>query len=100
MSRRRAKPKPIRRPFSTHYYRGAGDREPEAVSHGACASEEGAIRATVVRVFMGQYQKAIIHDRRTGVAIYNVRQGPGGIQVRYGSGIDFKTWDEKQRRKA
>lgn len=86
----------IRRPFATHYFHSANDRAPAHCSRGAASTEEGAIRATIVRVFLGQYGKAIIYDRRTGVALYNVRPGPSGLQVRYGSGIEFKTWEAEQ----
>jgi hypothetical protein len=88
-------PKPkkeIKRPYSTHYFNDENDKTPDAVSHGACSSEEGAIRASIVRVFMGQYRKCIIIDRFTGVALYNLRVGAGGIQVRYGSGVEFKKY--------
>jgi hypothetical protein len=92
----------IKRPYATHYFTLATDRVADVVSHGAAATEQGAIRASIVRVFMGQYQKAIVFDRHTGVALYNIRPGAGGLQVRYGSGIDFKQWerDSARRRKA
>jgi hypothetical protein len=92
----------IKRAYATHYFTLASDRMADAVSRGAASSEQGAIRAAIVRVFLGQYQKAIIVDRHTGVALYHVRPGAGGLQVRYGSGIDFKEWEREsaRRRKA
>jgi len=92
----------IKRRYATHYFTLATDRVADVVSHGAASSEQGAIRAAIVRVFLGQYQKAIVVDRETGVALYNIRPGAGGLQVRYGSGIDFAQWerDSARRRKA
>jgi len=89
----------IKRPYATHYFTLAADKVADVVSHGAAASEQGAIRAAIVRVFMGQYQKAIIFDRFTGVAVYHIRPGAGGLQVRYGSGIDFKEWERESARR-
>jgi len=94
--------KEIKRPYATHYFTLASDREADTVSHGAASTEEGAIRAALVRVFLGQYQKAVIINRFTGVAVYHVRPGAGGLVVRFGSGIDFKQFerDAARRRKA
>lgn len=89
----------IKRPFATHYFTLASDRVADVVSQGAASSEQGAIRAAIVRVFMGQYQKAVIFDRYTGVAVYHIRPGAGGLQVRYGSGIDFKEWERESARR-
>jgi len=83
-----------KRPFATHYYRFPTDTGPELVSQGAAKTEEGAIRATVVRVFVGQYAKAIIYDRDSGSAMYHVITGPGGLRVRYGSGVQYKVFKE------
>ena len=76
---------------------------PGGGSHGwALIARVVASFSQPVRLFMGQYQKAIIFDRYTGVAVYNIRPGAGGLQVRYGSGIDFKEWEREsaRRRKA
>lgn len=81
---RTKKPAPIRRPYATHYYRHATDRAADLVTQGAAKSPEGAIRATVVRVFLEQHEKAVIHDRRTGLAIYTVVRTGAGIRVHYG----------------
>jgi hypothetical protein len=89
----------IKRPFATHYYTLANDHLPDVVSHGAAATEQGAIRAAIVRIFMGQYQKAVIFDRYTGVAVYHIRPGAGGLSVRYGSGVDFKQWELESARR-
>jgi len=89
----------IKRPYATHYFTLASDRVADVVSHGAASTEQGAIRGAIVRVFMGQYQKAIIYDRYTGVAVYHIRPGAGGLQVRYGSGIDFKEWERESARR-
>lgn len=94
--------KAIVRPYATHYFTLANDREADTVSRGAAATEEGAIRAALVRVFLGQYQKAVIVDRYTGVAVYHIRPGAGGLLVRFGAGIDFKQFerDAARRRRA
>lgn len=73
-----------KRPYSTHYYSLSDDKDPSYSSHGACSSEMGAIRATVVRIFIGQYKKALVHDRDTGNLLYTIKIGPGGLQVFYG----------------
>lgn len=99
MPRRKKSDPSLARPYATHYFTLATDRVADVVSHGAAATEQGAIRAAIVRVFMGQYQKAIIVDRFTGVAVYHIRPGAGGLQVRYGSGIDFKEWERESARR-
>lgn len=77
--------KPIIRRYATHYYNGVHDSSPKAISsHGAAASEQGAIRATVVRIFLGQYAKAIVVDRELDVPIYTIRLTSSGLQVTYG----------------
>jgi hypothetical protein len=91
--------KEIIRPYSTHYFTLANDREADLVSRGAASTEEGAIRAAIVRVFMGQFQKAVIYNRHTGVAVYHIRPGAGGISVRFGAGIDFKQFERQAARR-
>lgn len=102
MPKRAKEIKEIKRPYSTHYFTLANDREADTVSSGAASTEEGAIRAAIVRVFMGQYQKAVIYNRYTGVAVYHIRPGAGGISVRFGAGVDYKQFerDAARRRKA
>lgn len=78
------------RPFGTHYYHGVRDKLSEFVSGGATVSEVNAVRAAVGRIFLGQYEKAIIYDRHTGVSLYGIRKTKGGIEISYGSGVDFK----------
>ena len=85
-----AKRNQFKRPYTTLYYHGPNDEYAAHATHGACASEQGAIRASIVRVFLGQYTKAVIYDRTTGVAIYNVKRASGGLRVDYGSGVSFK----------
>jgi hypothetical protein len=69
------------RPYKTLYYGTA--RGGEHSAHGASASEKGAIRAAVVRVFEEEHARAEIHDN--GVLIYTVRRVARGIVVDYGS---------------
>jgi hypothetical protein len=85
----------LARPFATHYFSSVGDKDAATVSKGAASTEQGAIRASIVRIFMGQYAKAVIVDRETGVPLYNVRPGPQGLQIRYGDGVAYKDWRKK-----
>lgn len=80
----RRKPEPLKRPYATHYYTLSGDRGPAFTAHGACSSEQGAIRATVVRIFMGEYQKAVVVDRELDITIYTIKLSAAGLQVSYG----------------
>jgi hypothetical protein len=82
----------FKRPYATHYYTNATDRNPSITSNGACASEEGAIRASAVRIFMGQYGKCKVVDRTSGAVIYTVARGSKGFDVRYGDDVPFKVW--------
>lgn len=75
----------FKRPYATHYYSSTGDREPSFSSQGAAGSDYGAIRATVVRIFMGQYAKALIHDRRDGTLLYTIKYDSTGLKIHYGA---------------
>jgi len=75
----------FKRPYATHYYQSNSDREPSFSSQGAASSDYGAIRASVVRIFMGQYAKALIHDRRDGTLLYTVKYDTTGLKIHYGS---------------
>lgn len=70
----------MKRPYATHYYRGGTLLQ----AQGACASPEGAVRATVVRIFLGQYDKAVVVDRRNGVPQYTVTINGANLRVHYG----------------
>lgn len=73
---------PLKRPWHTLYFTSADEAEDQAVAHGHAASEVGAIRASVVRVFVNQYNEArVYHD---GVLAYTVRHNVPGLQVYYG----------------
>jgi hypothetical protein len=76
--------KPIKRRYATHYFTGIADGLPSYVSHGAASSEQGAIRATVVRIFLGQYGKAVVIDRELNVPIYTIKLTAQGLRVHYG----------------
>jgi hypothetical protein len=79
-----AKSKPIKRPYATHYFTNPDDKLAAYVTHGACSSEKGAIRATVVRIFMGEHAKAVVIDRELDIAIYTIKLTSVGLQVSYG----------------
>jgi hypothetical protein len=68
------------RPFKTLYFESS--RSDGWSGQGSAGSEEGAIRAAVVRVFLGQYQRAEIHDQ--GVLIYTIYRTGKGITIAYG----------------
>ncbi len=76
------------RPFHTRYYATVTMREHSR--SGAAASETGAVRAAVVRVFVQEYEKAVIIDRRTGAVIYTVKRTTTGVKLSYGNdkGLD------------
>lgn len=76
----------IKRRYATHYYTSVHDRGPSFTSHGAASSERGAIRATVVRIFMGQYGKAVVVDRETNLPLYTIKLTVEGLRVHYGRG--------------
>jgi len=87
----------IKRPYATKYYTGLAVREDAYSTQGAATTEQGAIRATVVRIFMSEYAKAVIFDRRTNVPIYTVKIGVHGIQVHYGSAVLNDVADKLRR---
>lgn len=75
----------IKRPFATYYYADIHCEHNAYSTQGHAATEQGAIRASVVRVFLEQHAMAVIIDRRTGVPIYSVKRGVQGISVHYGT---------------
>ncbi len=72
----------IKRPYATHYFTLASDKESSLTQQGAAKTEDNAKRATVVRIILDQWAKATIVDRRSGIVIYTL--------VRTGRGIDIK----------
>lgn len=83
----------IVRPYSTHYFTDTDGRGTAYSSTGASSSEQGAIRAAIVRLFLGQYKKAVVYDRFTGLAVYNIKIHNRSISVGYGAGVEFKGYD-------
>jgi hypothetical protein len=70
----------VKRRFATHYYVGNG----VLYARGAAATVKGAIRATVVRVFMREYGGdcwAVIHDRELQIDLMVVRVGRNGLDA-------------------
>lgn len=84
------------RPFATHYFTNPNDTKAAEISHGACSTEQGAIRASVVRLFLGQYGRCQIVDRESGAVIYTVKRNMHGLHIRYGSDVPFKVWNAKK----
>lgn len=85
------KDKTAKRPFVTFYYSDVHAREAVFVSQGFSASAEGAVRASVVRVFLNEYGKALIFDRRDGALVYTVKTGAEGLRVNYGRTDEIRT---------
>jgi hypothetical protein len=66
--------RPLKRPYRIEYDGLDG--------LGHAGSEAGAIRAATVRIFLGQYREAVVHE--AGVVIYTIRKVPQGIRIDYG----------------
>ena len=49
------------RPYQTMYYRSTSDKIQEWTRVGRASSPVGAFRASAVRLFTGQYMKAVVH---------------------------------------
>lgn len=71
------------RPIMTRYFATIAIREHS--KSGAASTEKGAIRAAVPRVFMQEYEKAVIIDRRTGAVLYTIKALKGQIRMSYGN---------------
>ena len=70
----------MKRPFRTEYFVNPALGTPDSLGH-SC-SEKGSVRGAVVRIFMRQYAMArVFHE---GAAVFTIRRGRSGIQVRYG----------------
>ena len=71
-----------KRPYTTHYF----DTEYGVAAHwatqGHSASEKGAIRGAVVRVFMAEHKYALIYEGQE--LIFTVHIGNKGLAVDYG----------------
>lgn len=74
-----------KRPFTNLYYGTHTAPEDAYVAQGHAASERGAIRASVVRVFLNQYAMTrVFHE---GVKIYTIHHTKRGMQISYGSSV-------------
>lgn len=70
---------PLKRPYQVLYYEGNFQ---SPASQGHAGSEHGAIRASVVRVFLKQYTMARIFEG--GVLIYTVWKRGRELVISYG----------------
>lgn len=86
--------KTIKRRFATRYYLNQRETANDFATHGAASSEHGAIRAAVVRIFLGQYAKCVVVDRLTNTEMYQLQRGPKGLETRYAKDVSFKEWKE------
>lgn len=73
---------PLKRPWQTLYFTSTCEADDQAVAHGHAATEAGAIRASVVRVFLNQYREARVYD--AGVLVYTIRHNKAGLQIYFG----------------
>lgn len=74
--------KPKKRPFVNMYYATHNAPVDQYVSQGHAASERGAIRASVVRVFMNEHAMTrVFHE---GVQIYTIHHSKAGLQIKFG----------------
>ena len=81
------------RPYAIHYYYYVNDPLNLIESKGACKTEVGARRAVVVRLVLGQYEKAVVINRDTGEALYHVKRRENGTPYfTLGNGFSFAAW--------
>ena len=77
--------KPVQRaerPYGTDYYDSTHMRDSSYIRTGHASTEAGAIRAAVVRVFLGEYRMAVIHEE--GAIIYTITRTARGITINFG----------------
>lgn len=84
----------MKRRYATRYYHNRTDDPLAVASQGAATSEKGAIRAAVVRIFLGQHGKCVVVDRVTGQSLYTLQRGARGLETKYAEGVAFKEWKE------
>ena len=87
-------PAELKRRYATRYYHTKEAALTNIATQGAASTEQGAIRAAVVRIFLGQHGKCVVIDRTTGEQMYQLFRGAGGLQAKYGSGVPYKEWKE------
>lgn len=73
----------VKRRFATLYFDQDSAPRNAYVTQGAACTPEGAVRATIVRVFMRQHAKAIIYDRELETDVLQVRMTSQGLQAYY-----------------
>jgi hypothetical protein len=78
----------IKRRYGVHYFFSVHDPLDAVAMRSAASAEVGAIRASVVRLFLKEYAKAVVYDRMTMVPLYALRVVKNGIEIHYGSGPD------------
>jgi hypothetical protein len=81
--KRKVVPVAPKRPYLIEYFSFRTDGDPDSKGH--AASEVGAIRASVVRVFLRQYGVARIYE--AGVLLYTVIANTQGVTVYFGGAI-------------
>lgn len=74
-----------KRRFATYYYTDEGAPVEARATQGSCKTEDGAKRATAVRLVLDQYVKAVIFDRAKGVAIWTFTRTSYGVRMALGS---------------
>lgn len=74
------------RPFHVHYFATKPkslDDKPTMKS--ACASERGAVRSAILRLYDGEFKFAQVYDMRAGVPIRYLERS-GGARALFASG--------------
>lgn len=87
----------MKRPYKTHYYSSVRAKVQAWSSHGHAASDVGAVRAAVVRIFVDQYAVARIYDQ-DGALAYTLYRGRDGLHISYGEPKVLPTDDFHMRR--
>jgi hypothetical protein len=78
-----------KRPFRNLYYDDTRADPTKPVTKGYAATEKGAIRGSVVRIFEGQH--ALTRVYHGGVLIYTIYNTKQGLQVHYGDASHIPT---------
>lgn len=77
----------LRLPYLTHYYsREGGEHIPRLIHSGACKAEDTAVRQAFWRVFRGDYTRAEVIERKSGLCLWTVSlvSGRRAPEVRMG----------------
>ncbi len=74
-----------KRPFRTYYYDEVDAPYDAYVTQGNCKSEDGAKRASIVRVYMREHPKALIINTRTWIVLWTLKRTDKGVEEYIGN---------------